>query len=315
MISFRFHVVSITAVFLALAIGVVIGTTYVDRIVVDNLETRVDTVSKNLDAGRAKNDALSGQVHDLEGYARSSAAFAVTGRLTDVPVVLIAVRGVDGNVANQTVALARKAGATVPGVAWLEKKWALSDAADHDALATAAGVPTQGSNAKVRSEALSALVGALGPSAPGANPAEATATLDRFVQSGFLTVDPQGNGAPSLGAMAGLSPRLLLVSSSDGPANLEPVVAQLGRIGSDAHLPTVMAEAYVQRDKGPNRGATLAHQMDDALRKQVAFVDDVEVPEGQAASVLALSAPDASRNAHYGYGSGADGVLPAWTAP
>ena len=49
MISFRFHVVSITAVFLAIAIGVVVGTTYVDGAVVDGLRNRIDTVEKNLD--------------------------------------------------------------------------------------------------------------------------------------------------------------------------------------------------------------------------------------------------------------------------
>ena len=37
MISFRFHVVSITAVFLAIAIGVVVGSTYVDGAIVDGL--------------------------------------------------------------------------------------------------------------------------------------------------------------------------------------------------------------------------------------------------------------------------------------
>ena len=40
MISFRFHVVSITAVFLAIAIGVVVGSTYVDRAIVDTLRNR-----------------------------------------------------------------------------------------------------------------------------------------------------------------------------------------------------------------------------------------------------------------------------------
>ena len=46
MISFRFHVVSITAVFLAIAIGVVVGSTYVDRAIVDNLQHRIETVSE-----------------------------------------------------------------------------------------------------------------------------------------------------------------------------------------------------------------------------------------------------------------------------
>ena len=44
MISFRFHVVSITAVFLAIAIGIVVGSTYVDELTVDQLRSRIETV-------------------------------------------------------------------------------------------------------------------------------------------------------------------------------------------------------------------------------------------------------------------------------
>jgi hypothetical protein len=232
-----------------------------------------------------------------------------------VPVVLLAARGVRGSVANQTVALARKAGATVPGVAWLEKKWALADAADHDALAAAAGVSDQGSNTKVRVAALRALVGALGPQLPGTDPTLAPALLDRMVQAGFLSIDPQGGDAPSFPSMAGRSPRLLLLSGTDVQDGLLPLVAELARSGADAHLPTVLGDAWVRHDDGPERGAVLSQLLDDELRKEIAVVDDVDVPEGQAATVLALALPESSRNAHYGLGSGADGVLPAWSAP
>jgi len=62
MISFRFHVVSITAVFLAIAIGVVVGTTYVDGAVVDGLRNRIDSVEGNLDDRRAENDRLESEL-------------------------------------------------------------------------------------------------------------------------------------------------------------------------------------------------------------------------------------------------------------
>ena len=43
MINFRFHVVSLIAIFLALALGVVIGAGVIDRGVVDALDNRLDT--------------------------------------------------------------------------------------------------------------------------------------------------------------------------------------------------------------------------------------------------------------------------------
>ena len=47
----------------------------------------------------------------------------------------------------------------------------------------------------------------------------------------------------------------------------------------------------------------------------MAVVDDLETPEGRVAAVLALHEVGAGRVGHFGYGDGADGVLPGWTAP
>jgi hypothetical protein len=83
---------------------------------------------------------------------------------------------------------------------------------------------------------------------------------------------------------------------------------------SAAGLGTVAAEAYVAKTDGPKRGEVILTQLDDA-REGVAVVDDAETPEGRVAAVLALHEVGAGRVGHFGYGDGADGVLPAWTAP
>ena len=49
MINFRFHVVSLIAIFLALALGVVIGAGVIDRGVVDTLNSRLDRVEAKSD--------------------------------------------------------------------------------------------------------------------------------------------------------------------------------------------------------------------------------------------------------------------------
>ena len=85
MISLRFHIVSIIAVFLAIAIGIVVGATFVDRATVDLLQNRIDTVEENLDARRAEIADLESQIDQDGGYIAASADFAVTDRLSDVP--------------------------------------------------------------------------------------------------------------------------------------------------------------------------------------------------------------------------------------
>ena len=67
MINFRFHVVSLIAIFLALALGVVIGAGVIDRGVVDTLNNRLDRVEAKSDRIQSENNKL----HDRERPALS----------------------------------------------------------------------------------------------------------------------------------------------------------------------------------------------------------------------------------------------------
>ena len=83
MINFRFHVVSLIAIFLALALGVVIGAGVIDRGVVDALNNRLDTRRGERRTGsRARTTSSQGQISEKDDAidAICEAAFAV-GRL------------------------------------------------------------------------------------------------------------------------------------------------------------------------------------------------------------------------------------------
>ena len=58
MINFRFHLVSLIAIFLALALGVVIGAGVIDRGVVDTLNNRLDNVESKASRIQDDNAAL-----------------------------------------------------------------------------------------------------------------------------------------------------------------------------------------------------------------------------------------------------------------
>ena len=57
MLTFRYHLVTIVAVFLALAIGIVVGSTVVGPSVVESLRNQVEDVSDTLDERKAANAA------------------------------------------------------------------------------------------------------------------------------------------------------------------------------------------------------------------------------------------------------------------
>lgn len=316
MISFRFHVVSLTAVFLAIAIGVIVGTTYVDRAVVENLENRIDTVSGNLDERRAQIDDLEEALGDLRSYAGASAEFAVTHRLPDVPVVLLAARGVDENHAQQLATLVRRAGARTPGVIWLEESWDLSDEDERSRLAGVLGTDADRPPGWLAREGLTAVVDALvAPADTDLQLAPGGALLAAVTAAGFLAVDDLGDSAVTLASMAGSGARVLVLTGTESADGVGDLVPDLAGTAVDAGLPTVVADAFVVREDGPGRGEAVWSDLGEDLRERLVVVDAADLPEGRVAAVLGVAEAAAGRTGRFGYGSDVDGALPAWSTP
>ena len=95
MVTFRFYVVSIVAFFLALAVGVVLGSVLDERIA-DSLQDRLDGVEASLDETVAAIDDKNEEIERLERYIEASAPFAVQGRLSGTAGLVVAETGVDG---------------------------------------------------------------------------------------------------------------------------------------------------------------------------------------------------------------------------
>jgi hypothetical protein len=312
MINFRFHIVSLIAVFLALALGVVMGATVVNRAIVDRLNSRIDTVEKNANARKTESDQLRGQVGQLNGYIDGTKDFAVAGSLDGSTLATIATRGVDADAVKQTVALAQQAGARAPGILWLEGKLALSDADTVRQLDELLG--KTGQNAKAtRDEAWNALASRVATG--GGAAANGRDLLAALADAGFISFEPVGtqgaNFSPA--SFSGGDVKVLLVDGTNGQVNGNEVLAPLSNALVANRLRLVVGDVFAQKDKGPKRGAALAPiRESDALKQAVSTVDDVDLVEGRVASVLALA--DLNRNVvgQYGYGTGATKSAPEW---
>jgi hypothetical protein len=317
MISFRFHVVSITAVFLAIAIGVVVGTTYVDGAVVDGLRNRIDSVEQNLDDRKAENDRLESELGLAHSYIDASAEFAVTDRLTDVPVLVVAARGVDEAAVARMGTLSRVAGAVSPGVVWVEPSWELDDDDERADLAAIIGADPDDDVEDLRADAWTAVVAELAAPPEEATPAAVppTPVLEPLVDAGFLSVDSLDDDSTTLTDLAGSQPRVLVVTGARAeaaPVAMVPVVADAA-VG--AELVTVVADIHVVAPEASGRGEELLASLSLDVLEVAAVVDNADVTEGQVGSVLALAAGADGPVGHLGYGDGAVGVLPAWTPP
>ena len=309
MINFRFHLASLVAVFLALAVGVVMGYGVLGQPTVDTLQNRIDTVEANADARRRDNDELRAALDRADEAIEESSPFAVTDRLTNVPATVLAVRGVDEDAVARTVTLARRAGATAPGIVWLEDRWALPERDDVQTLADALGLSAEGRRAALRSDAWDTLTARLadGPPSTGPDP------LRALQEAGFVTLAGVDSDAPAADRIGGAGTRAVLITGTGAAVPSRLVVAPVARAAVDHGIALVAAEVFPDDTQGAGRGdALVAVRSDDALTDVVSTVDDLERTEGAVATVLALADLGRGVVGDYGIGEGAERQLPEW---
>ena len=311
MINFRFHLVSLVAVFLALAVGVVMGYGVLGQPTVEGLQNRIDTVERNAEASRQENDDLRAEVDRQTEQLEAAGQFAVTGRLTDASVLVLAVRGLAEDVVTDTVQLARQAGADTPGVLWLEPKWALQTQEDRDALIDALGTSVTRRNA-LRERGWRSLTNRL---VNGAG--VEVDTLQALVDAGFIAYQGASEDeSRSLDELGGPETLTLLVLGTDGAVTPDQVLAPFTRAAVEDGLLVAAAEVFVVADDGPARGELVAAvRSDEALASQVSTVDNLDRPAGRIVAVLALADLRRGVVGHYGSGDGATAVAPAWWQP
>jgi hypothetical protein len=301
MINFRFHVVSLIAIFLALALGVVIGAGVIDRGVVDALDSRLNTVEKNSDRIKSENSALSDRNDQLQSMIGDLQPFAVSGRLLGDSVGIVAIRGVDGDRVAQLVTAAQQADATATGTLWLEDKWALPDDDSVKALQEALGTTTK-NKTTLRNEGYQQLAQRL------ALPESTSGSEDLLVvlqRAGFLGFDAVSNSA--INDFPGRGAGIVLVVGNQGAVDPDLVALPLGTQLHTAEVPTVVAGVWADVNEGPDRADAVQPIRDDDLAETVSTVDDLDLVEGPTTVVLAMSdlllTPPVV--GHYGYGSNA----------
>ncbi|MDT0532107.1 copper transporter [Micromonospora sp. DSM 115977] len=89
MINFRYHVVSLTAVFLALAIGLVVGTAALNGPVADSLKENVNALRKDNQQMRQAVQSMEKELELEEEFAAQTAELLLPGKLTDKRVLVV----------------------------------------------------------------------------------------------------------------------------------------------------------------------------------------------------------------------------------
>ena len=311
MINLRYHIVSLVAVFLALGLGIVMGSTVIDRVTVDALSNQLEAVQRSVGDTRTENGRLKGQVDQGQVFAESTRDQLLRGHLRGVPVMVVAIAGIDRGPVNNLRQALVGAQATMQGTIWFTSKMRLVSDADVRALATALDLPVDRPEV-VRRQALAKVASARETAASEASP------LAALANAGFLTYEAPPAGASTTSSVpSGLASlhlantRYLVVSGAGAEVGDDVVAVPLVQAYAQASGRVVAAESGVDEPVQGGRAVFVGLLRGDAASGRLSTVDNLESPMGQTAAVLALEDLGVPRFGHYGVGRGAQRLLPA----
>jgi hypothetical protein len=309
-IDFRYHLVSIVAIFLALSVGIVLGTTFLQEPAIDSAVQTAEQVTQRNEDLRAQIDSLERREAGNDLFIGEHTNQLTQGILSDERVVIVVPPGVAAAVRDAVQQVLTQSGAAVSGrVEIAEKYLDPRQSGLLDQLATAAK-PAEtvfAAEATPYDKAAAVLAAAIvtGDNAQAGreNPG-AAAALDAFQKGGMITT----SGGP------GERATLAVVMAPADPYEGENAEAQNGALvalaaGLDkADGGTLIAGT--ETSAGPGGLITTLRDSGDAANT-VSSVDTADRPMGRAVVVYALREQLADGAGHYGLGADASAVEPS----
>ncbi len=314
MIDFRYHIVSLISVFLALAVGIVLGAGPLEQTIGQSLTGQVAQLRQEKDTLRDERDTAVRARDDERAFIAESAAELLADRLTGQRVAIISLGTVPQDTLRAVDARLIQAGADVTGHVSLTDAW------------------TEPASAQYRKTLSGSLT-------PHLNPVPTGATADATLATGLVqaltgadSADPTAfsDSAKNLLGILTTSDNALVTTAGDLTAPADSVVviappAKSGAAPSDAVQSarlTVVAAAQQESDgavlvdgargKGSLVDALLA---DPTLSGTVSSVSGISATSAQVAVPMALAAQIAGKVGHYGHGDSETVLPPRVTLP
>lgn len=305
MINFRYHVVSLTAVFLALAVGLVLGTAALNGTLTDNLNDQVGALRKSNEQYRGQVQHLTTEANRKEDFDRQLAPRILAGTVKGRKVLLLALPGADDKAVSGTERMLGYGGAKLTGEVRLSN--AFTDPANSDSLGDLASaklpvdIHTSLPNNADGVESSSALLAAVLMARKEAVSADSrTTVLTAYSTGQNLVVGSTVNGPAQAVVIVAGAPATDRDAAKRNAAALT-VVRQFAHAGT-----TVLSGPGTSGD-GNLIGAVRG---DSAINAKVSTVDTLNLVQGQITTVLALSGQLAGKTGQYGLGDGAVDLVP-----
>lgn len=320
MIDFRYHLVSIVAVFLALAVGIVLGSTELQGPTYNLLNQTTAKLQNEYDQATSQRDAAQQQANLGENYAQAVQPVVLHNLLAGQRLLIVTEPGAPASVVTAiSNAAAQDAGATVTGQIALQAKF-FDDSdttlaglnqtnlamAQADGIVLNTGTTYQQQAAQViASEILSKASGQSGTTSSAGQPdTNAQTMLSAYASEGFLTTSGQPSARATLTVL--VTAQAAPPGGSADPLDqiLVPVAEELAANSS------ATVAAGVTTNSGA--GSPIAVLRGSSAASKVSTVDNADLVIGQSVTIQALATLLAGGSpASYGIGSGASAVAPS----
>lgn len=312
MITLRSHAISLAAVFLALAIGVVLGSGLLSDTLLSGLRDEKKDLQSQIESLTDEKNVLNEKLGAANDFDTQLAGRIVNGALADKSVVLFQTPDANASDVESMARIVGQAGGTVVTTLGLTQEFV--DANSAEKLRTVVGssvlpAGTQLSTALVDQGSQAgdllgiALLTPRDPAAPRVTAEQRDSVLAALRETGFLSY-PDGS--------VGAADTAIVVTGGelgDDAGNQGSTVARFAA----AMAPHGSGVVVAGRDGSATGTAAVAVvRSDESLNSVVSTVDDVDVESGRITAALGLQElVGGARPGQYGVGQGATSVTVA----
>ncbi|MGZ4784021.1 MAG: copper transporter, partial [Oryzihumus sp.] len=315
MIDFRYHIVSLVAVFIALAVGIVLGSGPLDEQIQGTLQTQTDQLRNEQKDLRGKITDLNKQVDVGNEFAHEVAGPMTANQLTARTVEVVVLPGVDKDLVDATTDSLKQAGATVNGTVtltdmYVDPQKAQSPLEDLALRLVPAGVQFPKDATPIDR------VGTVLARATVTNDPDQTKEVDQ--RAAELLAGLQELGAIEVTGQPGKRSELAVVVAPPAPTGdaakktdavkaANQAILSLTAALDAASRGTVVTGAKLSAAPG---GFVAAVRTSDNRAKGVSTIDVGDTPVGRIALVLALVEQTRGAAGDYGAAQDVDSVVP-----
>lgn len=313
MIDFRYHLISLIGVILALALGILAGSGFLGGPILEQLQEDVDnfrTEARELQTEITDQDVKLDQAQE---FAEAVEPLVARGRLSGEQVVLFQFEGTEARLVDGVRESLSVAGAEIVSQITLSKKFELGSQPAEEELSLVTG--SLGGEPATLLEETATLLGQRAAAAAadqGQTDAPNTTAAQRFESlladleaAEFVGSDlaPEGRAIP-------IRARFIVIGGSEGrpPFPLDRFVSTFAAALAERDAPTMVLESSTSAWELVNSVRT-----DIVARARVATVDNSETTVGRIAVVLGLEEVIAGSVGHFGIKPGRTAMIPDLT--